>query len=470
MPFLPLFLDLTRGPVVLAGAGSQALAKLALLRGRGAQVRWYPMAVDAVPPIGASEPHLEILDGEPGDDALASAIAVVIATGSDADERIAEIAGRLRIPVNVVDRPELSSFIFPAIVDRGDVVVAISTGGTAPVLARRLRERIEALLPENIGALAAFIGRWRKTLRTRFGAGSNSRQFWERFVDSPLAEKIEAGDAREAESWMEALGAEDISAAKANAGSVTLVGAGPGDPDLLTLKALHALQNADMVFYDELVSPETLNRVRRDAQKLYVGKRKGKPGEDVESISRRLIEAARTGARVVRLKGGDPFIFGRGGEELEALRAANIPVAIVPGITAALGCAAEAELPLTFRGEATRLLFLTGHLADEKGAIDWPGLINPETTLVIYMGLSATGAIHDGLIGAGRDPATPAAIIARGTLVDSKSAAGTLAELPALAAEVGDGPALLIVGAVVARSKIWQTRRVKTREPTLAPV
>lgn len=460
MSFLPLFLDLSRGAVILAGAGAPAQAKLALLRTRGADVRWYPMSDDALENPPAGNGKLEIVRGEPGTVDFAGAVAVVLASG-DSDERLALRAKEHHLPVNVVDRPELSTFVFPAIVDRGDVVVAISTSGTAPVLARRLRERIEAVIPENIGTLATFIGRWRQQLRARFGAGTNTRQFWEHFIDSNMGRNVLEGRSAEAETWMNALSAQDLQSHGSETGSVALVGAGPGDPDLLTLKALHKLQDADIVLYDELVSPETLDRARRDAAKIYVGKRKGKPGESVDAINQRMIAAAKAGARVVRLKGGDPFIFGRGGEEVEALREAGIPVSIVPGITAALGCAAEAQIPLTFRREATRLVLLTGHRADEADAIDWSGLTDPETTLAIYMGHSSAVSIRDGLIAAGRDPNTPAAVIARGTRADSQTVIGMLKDLPSLARQTGDGPALLVVGGVVAHGKDWDKQTLE---------
>ncbi len=237
---------------------------------------------------------------------------------------------------------------------------------------------------------------------------------------------------------------------------VHLVGAGPGDPDLLTLRALHALQGADVIFYDELVGPEILDRARRDAERVFVGKRQGVPGIGQAEINRRLIEAAQSGRHVVRLKGGDPFIFGRGGEELEALEQAGIPVHVVPGITAALGCAAEVGLPLTFRREATRLSLVTANTAEGAASVDWSGLSDPATTVVVYMGLSSAELVRAGLIAAGRDPRTPAAVLARGTRPDSAAAVGTLQDLPRLAASVGEGPALLVVGDVVARSQPWK--------------
>jgi uroporphyrin-III C-methyltransferase/precorrin-2 dehydrogenase/sirohydrochlorin ferrochelatase len=436
---------------------------LRLLRAAGAHVRWFSRDVDvAEEMLTLSGPgRLEISFGDPLKADLADAVAVVSAAGDALDAQIAARARRHRIPVNVVDRPELSTFIFPAVVDRGEVVVAIGTGGASPVLARRLRELIEALLPTRIGELAQLIGRHRR----RFAAvprALSPRRFWENIIAGPIAEAVLAGRSDEAEARLVAAidgdGARGSSAGKAE--TVFLVGAGPGDPDLLTLRALHALADADVVFYDELVTPAVLDRARRDAEQVFVGKRRGEAGIGQDEINRRLVAAARAGRRVVRLKGGDPFIFGRGGEELEYLRAAGVPVVVVPGVTAALGCAAEAGLPLTFRNEAGKLAFITAQRAEEAAAIDWSSLTDRQTTLVVYMGLASVAAVRDGLIAAGRDGETPAAVLARGTRPDSQAAVGRLDELAALASEVGEGPAILVIGEVVARSTPWRAAHV----------
>jgi uroporphyrin-III C-methyltransferase / precorrin-2 dehydrogenase / sirohydrochlorin ferrochelatase len=465
MRFLPMFVALSRGPVVLAGSGAAALAKLRILGARGAAIRWFPMAQDASAPADlAGSGTIEIRAGEPGARDLDGAVALIAAVGTEADARLAARARQCRIPVNAVDRPELSDFIFPAIVDRGEIIVAIGTGGAAPVLARRLRERIEAVVPERIGELAALIGRWRRRLQWRLST-AGGRDLWERFIDGPLAAAVLEGRSGEAEAWLAAqgkgaLGPDPLGHSR---GSVTLVGAGPGDPDLLTLKALNALQNADLVFYDELVTPEILNRARREAAKIPVGRRRGHRGPGQDEVSRRLIEAARAGARVVRLKGGDPFVFGRGGEEVAALRAAGIPVSIVPGITAVIGAAAEWQIPLTCRHQASRLMMVTAHRAGDKAPIDWSDMIDPETTVAIYMGLGSAAAIRDRMIAAGRDPATPAAVLARSTRRDSEAFVGPLADLAGLAARAGDGPAILIVGEAVARSKAWRPQPARER-------
>jgi len=464
MRFLPVFLDTCAGVVILVGSGEPACGKLRLLRAAGAHVRWFSRDVDvAEEMLTLSGPgRLEISFGDPLKADLSEAVAVVSAAGDGLDAQIAARARRHRIPVNVVDRPELSTFIFPAVVDRGEVVVAIGTGGASPVLARRLRELIEALLPTRIGELAQLIGRHRR----RFAAvprALSPRRFWENIIAGPIAEAILAGRSDEAEARLVAAidgdGARESSAGKLE--TVSLVGAGPGDPDLLTLRALHALADADVVFYDELVTPAVLDRARRGAEQVFVGKRRGEAGIGQDEINRRLVAAARAGRRVVRLKGGDPFIFGRGGEELEYLRAADVPVVVVPGVTAALGCAAEAGLPLTFRNEAGKLAFITAQRAEEAAAIDWSSLTDRQTTLVVYMGLASAAAVRDGLIAAGRDGETPAAVLARGTRPDSQAAVGRLDELAALASEVGEGPAILVIGEVVALSTPWRAAHVE---------
>jgi uroporphyrin-III C-methyltransferase/precorrin-2 dehydrogenase/sirohydrochlorin ferrochelatase len=275
-------------------------------------------------------------------------------------------------------------------------------------------------------------------------------------IDGPIGAAALAGRWREAESGL-ARAIDDARLPEEKSGVVFLVGGGPGDPDLLTLRALQALQNADIVFHDELTTPKILARSRRDAELVFVGKRKGEPGIGQNEINRRLVEAANSGKNVVRLKGGDPFVFGRGGEELEYLRQAGVPTHVVPGVTAALGCAAEAGVPLTYRQEASRLSFITANTADGTETVDWSGLSDPHTTVVVYMGLSSAASVSAGLINAGRAAQTPVAVLARGTRPDAKAAVGRLDELAILAASVGDGPALLVIGDVVKRSETWKS-------------
>lgn len=458
MRFLPVFLDLQAGPVVLVGAGELARAKLRLLMSAGARVRWF--ATDGDHDISGLDAdalsRLERADGDPLQADLFHVIAVLCAGAGAIGEAMAARARAVGLPVNVMDDLQHSTFIFPAIVDRGDVVVAVGTGGTSPVVARRVRERIEALLPARIGDLASFIGRWRKTIHSRIPDTSLRRRFWERVVDGPIGATVLSGRTDDAEAALQDIVDPSAFASESGKGFVTLVGAGPGDPDLLTVKALRALQDADVVFYDDLVSAEVLDRARRDAARVSVGRRIGKPGIGQDATNELLIEAAQSGKRAVRLKGGDPFIFGRGGEEVAALREAGVPYAVIPGITASLGAAAESEVPLTFRQKALRITFLTAHKVKDAEAVDWSALTDVQMTVVVYMGITAAPSIRAGLLAAGRSPNTPVGVFARVTRPDAKSVVGTLDELPALAAQVEAGPAILIIGDVVAQSAPWQ--------------
>jgi uroporphyrin-III C-methyltransferase/precorrin-2 dehydrogenase/sirohydrochlorin ferrochelatase len=461
MRFLPVFLDLRSGPVLLVGSGELARAKLRLLLAAGASVRWAATDGDhGVSGLDAADAaRIERAQGDPVTADLRGVIAVLCAGAGELGPAISARARAVGLPVNVMDDLAHSTFIFPAIVDRGDVVVAVGTGGASPVVARRVRERIEATLPARIGDLATFIGRWRKSIHSRIAEFPLRRRFWERVVDGPIGALVLAGRADEAERAL-----KDIADPSAFAGSragqvkgkVTLVGAGPGDPDLLTIKALRALQDADIIFYDELVSPEVLDRARRDASRVPVGRRVGKPGIGQDAINRLLIDAAQSGQRAVRLKGGDPFVFGRGGEEVEALREAGIAYSVIPGITAGLGAAAESEVPLTFRGEALRITFLTAHKAKDAETVDWSTLTDVKMTVVVYMGMTAAPAIRAGLLAAGRSPQTPVGVFARATRPDSQALVGALENLPALVREIDGGPAILVIGDVVAHSSAWR--------------
>jgi len=466
MRFLPVFLDLRTGPVLLVGAGDLARAKLRLLAAAGAQVRWF--ATDGHHDVSGLEAadaaQIELAEGDPLTADLRGVIAILCAGAGDVGVAMSARAKAVGLPVNVMDDLSHSTFIFPAIVDRGDVVVAVATGGASPVVARRVRERIEAVLPARIGDLAGFIGRWRKQIHGRIPEFPLRRRFWERVVDGPIGALVLAGRSDEAEAALKSIpdpsafaGAQATGRAE---GSVTLVGAGPGDPDLLTIKALRALQDADIVFYDELVSPEILDRVRRDASRVPVGRRVGKPGIGQDAINQLMIEAARSGQRAVRLKGGDAFVFGRGGEEIEALREAGVAYSVVPGITAGLGAAAQFEVPLTFRHEALRITFLTAHKAKDADSVDWSALTDQKMTVVVYMGMTAAPSVRTGLLAAGRSPQTPVGVFARVTRPDSQAAVGTLDELPYLVAKIEAGPAILIIGDVVAHSAPWRRQNL----------
>jgi uroporphyrin-III C-methyltransferase/precorrin-2 dehydrogenase/sirohydrochlorin ferrochelatase len=460
MRFLPVFLDLQSGAVLLVGAGDLVRAKLRLLSAAGARVRWF--ATDGNHDLSGLEidaARIEPAQGDPLTADLGGVIAILCAGAGDIGVAMSARAKAVGLPVNVMDDLTHSTFIFPAIVDRGDVVVAVGTGGASPVVARRVRERIEAVLPARIGDLASFIGGFRKAMHQRIPEFSLRRRFWERLIDGPIGALVLAGRRREAETAL-----QEISDPSAYAGAVggkaegrvTLVGAGPGDPDLLTIKALRALQDADVVFYDELVSPEILDRVRRDASRIPVGRRVGKPGIGQDAINKLLIEAAKSGQRAVRLKGGDPFIFGRGGEEIEALREAGVAYSVVPGITAGLGAAAQFDVPLTYRHEALRITFLTAHKARDAETVDWSVLTDKKMTIVVYMGMTAAPSIRAGLLAAGRSPQTPVGVFARVTRPDAQAAVGTLDDLPALVAKIDGGPAILIIGDVVAHSAPWR--------------
>src|SRR3979490_637033 len=427
MRFLPVFLDLQAGPVLLVGTGDLARAKLRLLAAAGARIRWY--AADGNHDLSglsaADSARIEHAEGDPLAADLSGVIAILGAGAGDVGLAMSARAKAVGVPVNVMDDLAHSTFIFPAIVDRGDVVVAVGTGGASPVVARRVRERIEAVLPARIGDLATFIGGFRNSIHERTPESALPRRFWERVIDGPIGALVLAGRRTEAEAALKDI-ADPSGFAGANAtgkaeGWVTLVGAGPGDPDLLTVKALRALQDADIVFYDELVSKEILDRARRDAARVPVGRRVGKPGIGQAAINRLLIEAAKAGQRAVGLKGGDPFVFGRGGEEVEALREAGVACSVIPGISAGLGAAAQFEVPLTFRQEALRITFLTAHKAKDAESADWSMLTDEKMTVVVYMGMTAAPSVRAGLLAAGRSPQTPVGVFARVTRPDAQA-------------------------------------------------
>src|SRR6266513_380849 len=451
MDYLPVFLRLDGHPVVVVGGGTVALRKAAWLRRAGARVTVVAPGVHAELAQQAARGELRQIAEEFTPEHLAGAVAVVAATADRATNASVAASARARgVPVNVVDDAELSTFIFPAIVDRSPIVVAVSSGGHAPVLARRVREQIEALLPGRLGALARFMGAQRRSVHRALRAFAR-RGFWERVASGPVATQLLRGDAAQAERALgrELLAAQLTVGAVARLGEVYLIGAGPGDPDLLTLRALQLLQQADVILYDRLVSEAVLERARRDAERIYVGKESG--GEDPQQrIHELLLRLAREGKRVARLKGGDPLVFGRGGEEIEVLAAHGIPCTVVPGITAALGAAAAAELPLTHRGLASSVTLIAGRLSD--GALpDWRFLANPQHTVVVYMGVAQLPDIVARLRAAGAAPEHPAAIIERATLPGQRILRGTLGNIAALAqASEVEPPAILILGDVAA--------------------
>ncbi|MBC6417021.1 MAG: uroporphyrinogen-III C-methyltransferase [Rhodospirillales bacterium] len=446
MKYFPIFIDLAQRVCLLVGGDEAAARKLRLLIKAGAKVRLVakqvtPEIADAI--AGRSVAYAQ-RDFIPAD--LANVAYIVVADDTQA-EAVRSASAGLGIPLNVVDRPDLSTAITPGIVDRDPVVVAIGSNGGAPVLVRRLRERIEAALPSGLGRLAAFAQRFRSAVAATRPPGDARRRFWEGFFDGPVAARVL--DGREDEACDEMLQLINAAEQPAPAGSVSLVGVGPGDPDLLTLKALRAMQDADTVLYDALIGPEILDYVRRDAERICVGKRKGAHCKSQKEILELLRERAAAGRRVVRLKSGDPFLFGRGGEELVYLRQHGIAAEIVPGITAALGAAAAAEIPLTHRGLAQSCSILTGHGKDGEPNLD-PALLAGQGTLAIYMGLSVAKRLAERIVAAGRPAGTPVAVVERATWKDQRTLYGTLETLGDLVRrEAVAGPALLIVGDVV---------------------
>ena len=449
MRYFPAFHDLSVRPSLVVGGGELAARKLRLLLKAGAKV--VVVAPSADPEIAglAREGSIDWQQRPFAAGDLAGCGLVIGATGRPAvDEAVAAAAHSRGIPVNVVDRPDLSSFITPAIIDRDPLVIGISTGGDAPILARQLRARIEALLPANLGQLARFAGAFRAAVSAQIGDGIQRRRFWERFFGGPVADRVLAGDETGArEAMLSLINGRAIQAQ--DAGSVAIVGAGPGDPDLLTFKALRRLQEADVVLYDKLVGPEIVDYARRDAERLYVGKTRANHSRSQDEINALMAELALAGKRVVRLKGGDPFIFGRGGEELDYLQRRGIAVEVVPGVTAAAGCAAAAGIPLTLRGTALAVTFLTGHARDGEPDLDWASLASGKQTLAVYMGVSTAGTVARRLIEHGLSATTPVAIIENGTRPEQRVVTGLLRALPEKLQHGGiAGPALIIIGEV----------------------
>lgn len=365
--------------------------------------------------------------------------------------------------VNVPDQLGFSDFTMPAVVDRTPLLIAISSGGASPLLTRSIKARFETEIPSAYGRLAEFAGRYRDRIKDMVPNATRRRRFWESMISGPVAEHVFSAQIEEAEALMDHLLAEAAKdGAQPPAGEVYLVGTGPGDPDLLTFRALRLMQQADVVLYDRLIGDGILNLVRRDAERIYVGKLPNDHSVPQEEIGRMLIDLAREGKRVLRLKGGDPFVFGRGGEEIEALSDNGITFQVIPGVTAAVGCASYSGIPLTHRDHAQSCIFVTGHEKDGELNLNWQALIQPRQTVVVYMGLSSLGAITGGFIANGADPATPAAVIENGTRAGQRVIAGTLASLKdkSDAAKI-KSPALVIIGSVVTlRDKLsWFAER-----------
>ncbi len=449
MRYLPIFLDIRGRACLVIGGGEVAARKANLLLEAGGRVRVVSPRLGATLSRMVADGMVEHVEGR-FQGAHIDGMSVVIAATDDAsvNREAAALAEARNIPVNVADRPAAGNFIVPSVIDRDPVVVAVSSGGTSPVLARLLRARLESLIPSAYGSLAALIEKYRGKVKERLPAAAR-RRFWDRVLQGNIAEMVFAGNTADADAEL-ARSIDSVDPSGRNTGEVYLVGAGPGDPDLLTFRALRLLQQADVVLYDRLVSPQILDMVRKGADRIYVGKEKSNHAVPQDRINQSLLELALEGKRVLRLKGGDPFIFGRGGEEIEGLMDAGIPFQVVPGITAAAGCAAYSGIPLTHRDHSQACVFVTGHLKSGSVDLNWEMLCQPGQTVVVYMGLTGLRNLCDGMIAHGTPASMPAALVEKGTSRDQRVFTGTLATLPAIVErETVSAPTLIIIGEVV---------------------
>ena len=454
MDFLPIFFDIRGKRCLVVGGNEIAARKTALLLHAGASV------MVAAPALAAAFKELSAQDRlshHPGafDPHLLDGMALVIAAHEDfaMNRAVSEAAKARQLPVNVVDTPALCSFVLPSIIDRSPILIAVSSGGASPVLARMLRARLETLIPAAYGLLATLAGQFRDKVKQRFARPENRRIFWEKVFQGPIAEMVFAGQDQAAQHALDDMLAQETEAAKPM-GEVYLVGGGPGNPDLLTFRALRLMQQADVVVHDNLVTPAVLDMARRDAERIYVGKQRDNHALPQEGINELLVRLAKEGKRVLRLKGGDPFIFGRGGEEAEAARAAGVPVEVVPGISAANGAAAAAQIALTHRDASSIVSYVAGQC---KGLEEqnWAGLAGKGRTLVIYMGVKTAPQIAEKLMEDGLAPDMPVAVIENGTRPDMRVLRGLLAGLPELVEnEKVVSPALIVIGEVTARDDI----------------
>ncbi len=448
MDYLPLYLDVRDTVCLVVGGDAVALRKIRLLLSAGARIRL--VAPDILEELAGMLDHQrhEIIQRPFLDEDLSGVRLVIAATDSDAvNGAVAEAAKARGLTVNVVDGAEKGNAIMPAIIDRSPLIVSVSSAGKAPVLARLLRTRLESLLPDGYGRLAELAGSFRTQVKARFASLNDRRYFWEKVLGGPAAEQALAGNMEQARQMIgQALNAQE----EQQVGEVYLVGGGPGDPDLLTFRALRLMQQADVVLHDRLVSEDVLALCRRDADYIYVGKRRDQHTLPQGDINTLLVKLAKEGKRVLRLKGGDPFIFGRGGEEIDTLAEEGIPFQVVPGITAASGCASYAGIPLTHRDYAQSVRFVTGHLKDGGYDLNWSEMVRKDQTLVFYMGLMGLPRICKELVDHGRSPETPVALIQQGTTRGQRVYTGTLGSIVSDIAQIKiKPPTLIIVGEVV---------------------
>lgn len=449
MDYFPVFVELKNQSCLIIGGGEIAARKIGLLIKANANITVITKTVShQITEITQHYP-LTIIEKQFDASDVTRQFRLVISATNDntTNQQVADAANAQGILVNVVDSPDLCSFIFPAIIDRSPIIAAVSSGGAAPVLARLLRAKIETVIPPYYGRLAQLAERFRDKVKAQFSEGNQRRIFWENCFQGAVAEQVFAGNDLKAEQLLlAALEGEQQN----NTGEVYLIGAGPGAADLLTFRALRLMQQADVVVYDHLVSPDIIELARRDSEKIYVGKQRQNHTLPQESINQLLADLAKTGKRVARLKGGDPFIFGRGGEEIETLMQEGVRFQVVPGITAASGCATYAGIPLTHRDHAQSCTFVTGHLKDDSINLNWTQLAAPNQTIVVYMGLVGLEKICQSLIAHGSPKDLPAAMIQQGTTNNQRVVTGTLSTLPAQINELAiSPPTLVIIGTVV---------------------
>ena len=450
MDYLPVFFNIKQRNCLVVGGGNVAVRKIRLLLRTGACIYVVSPAIsDELDNLLQQSQTITYLaeSFQPGH--LLNMVLVIAATNDhEVNLAVSLAAKKAGIPVNVVDNPDLCTFILPSILDRSPVIVAVSSSGVSPVLARLLRSRLETLIPSAYGRLAEYAAHFRDRVKQHFSHQDNCRFFWERMLQGPFAEMVFSGKDQAAQDYL--LKMLENSADQSPVGEVYLVGAGPGNPDLLTFRAMRLMQQADVVIYDRLVSPAILNMVRQDADRIYVGKARNQHTLPQTSINELLVKLAQEGKRVLRLKGGDPFVFGRGGEEIETLSQCHIPFQVVPGITAASGVASYAGIPLTHRDYAQSCVFVTGHLKDNTMQLDWPALARPNQTIVVYMGLLGVAELCRQLIAHGLPATTPVAIVQQGTTPSQRVLTGTLETLPAIIQKSSlKPPTLIIVGEVV---------------------
>ena len=457
MDIFPISLKLQQQPCLIVGGGHIAYRKAVLLHKAGAVIHIIAPDIDANLLQLVEESQGQYIQAlYPAQIQLNDYRLVIAATDDYAvNTQVFEDCEALKILVNSVDDPPHCRFMVPAIVDRSPLVISVASNGTSPVLSRQIRTQLETSVPHGMGKLAEFSGKWRAAVKAKISNPDERRVFWENLYASPLKEQVFHDNLAEADRLIE----QALLEWKTPKGEVYLVGAGPGDPELLTLKALRLMQQADVVIYDRLVSPAIMELCRRDATKIYVGKARSNHAVPQEGINALLVEYASKGQRVCRLKGGDPFIFGRGGEEIQELFAAGVPFQVVPGITAASGCSAYAGIPLTHRDYAQSVRFLTGHLKEGSPELPWDELVYQNQTLVLYMGLVGLEKICEKLIEHGQRPDMPVALISKGTTPEQKVVVGTLADIASKVEENHiQAPTLTIIGDVVSlREQLqWQ--------------